>query len=68
MEDRNLQPDLARALRCQLLALARLEDDQADAEAARLPYWAPCPPSVVGHRAAAAALRVDADKLLATGC
>lgn len=68
MEDRNLQADLARALRRQLLALARLEDDRADAEAARLPYWAPCPSSVVGHRAAAAALRVDADNLLATGC
>ncbi len=56
--------DLARALRQALLALARMEDNFACTEAARVPYWAACPPSVQGHRAAAQALRTDADRFV----
>lgn len=55
---------LAAALRRELLRLARAEEDQAAAEGAKVPYWAPCPASVQGHRAAAAILRADADKYL----
>lgn len=54
--------DLAKALRRALLDLARREDQVADTEAALVPYWAPHPPSVQGHRQAALALRGDADK------
>ena len=54
---------LSRALRRELLRLARVEEDLAADEAARVPYWASCPPSVHGHRAAALALRADADRL-----
>lgn len=53
-----------RQLRQILLALARREDDIALAEAASVPYWAPHPPSVIGHRAAAEALRTEADRFL----
>ena len=56
---------VASALRRELLRLARAEDDRAAAEAAKVPYWAACPPSVLGHRAAAATLRADADSFLA---
>lgn len=52
-------------LRLALLELARSEDERAADEAAAQPYWLPCPPSVQGHRAAAAALRDQADRLLA---
>ncbi len=58
-----LPPNLAAVMRKALLALARTEADLANAEAARVPYWAPCPASVLGHRAAAEALRADADRL-----
>lgn len=51
-------------LRQVLLGLARREDDMAIAEAASVPYWAPHPPSVIGHRAAAEALRSEADRFL----
>jgi hypothetical protein len=47
----------------ELYLLAAEEDDQAAAEAARTPYWATCPASTVGHRAAAQALRSDAARL-----
>ena len=47
-----------------LLGLARREDDLAHAEAAAVPYWAPRPVSVIGHHAAASALRSEADRLL----
>jgi hypothetical protein len=53
------------ALRRELHRLARVEEDRAANEAATVPYWAPCPASVEGHRMAAAALRADADALLA---
>ena len=61
----NVSAPIASALRRELLRLARAEDDQAAAEAAKVPYWAACPPSVLGHRAAAAALRADAERFLA---
>jgi hypothetical protein len=53
------------AVRRELLRIAHHEEDLAAAEAAAVPYWAPCPASVPGHRAAAAALRSQADLLLA---
>ena len=51
-------------LRSVLLELARRQDDLAADEAAATPYWAPCPPSVLGRRSAAAVLRAEADHLL----
>lgn len=59
----SLPPDVAAALRHELLTLAKLEEDTAASEAARVPYWRPLPNSVEGHRAAAAALRADAERL-----
>ncbi|WP_109509204.1 hypothetical protein [Nocardioides speluncae] len=52
-------------LRRELLLLAGREDIAAAQEAALVPYWAPCPASVVGHRAAARALREAAEQFLA---
>jgi hypothetical protein len=51
------------ALARELRALAKAEDDRAAAEAADVPYWIPCPSSVLGARAAARTLRVDAEAL-----
>ena len=56
---------LASQVRKVLLRLARLENEQAADEAAHIPYWEPCPPSVSGRRAAARALLQEADALLA---
>jgi hypothetical protein len=56
---------MASKLRSILLDLARRQDNMAADQAASTPYWAPCPPSVLGHRSAAAALRAEADLLLA---
>jgi hypothetical protein len=62
-----IHPDaIASALRRELLRLAHVEENLAADEAAKVPYWAPYPPTVLGHRAAAAALRADADSFLAT--
>jgi hypothetical protein len=55
---------VAAALRRELLRLAAFEEDLAATEAAKVPYWSPCPATVAGHRAAARALREDADRLL----
>jgi hypothetical protein len=55
---------LGDALRRELLRLAGAEEDQAAKEAASVPYWAVGPPSIQGHRVAAAVLRAEADKLL----
>lgn len=55
--------DLLTALCRELFALAKHEDDVAADEASQLPYWAPCPASVVGHRAAARTLRAEAERL-----
>ena len=57
-----LSRDLARELRRALLSLARVEEETALAQAAAVRYWEPCPASVYGHRAAAQALRIDADR------
>lgn len=51
------------ALRHALFELARREEALAEAEAANVPYWEPCPSSVDGHRAAADALRSEAKSL-----
>ena len=56
--------DLIDALTHALLMLARREDELAATEAASVPYWAACPSSVYGHRAAADALRAEAANLL----
>jgi hypothetical protein len=56
--------DTLGAIRSVLLQLARHQDDLAANEAAATPYWATCPPTVLGHRAAACALREQADSLL----
>jgi len=61
----NVQQEIAAAVRQELLRLARIEDTRAADEAATVPYWAPCPTSVVGHRAAAQALRQEADRIAA---
>ena len=53
-------PDLTHALGRELRRLARQHETAAATEAARAPYWAPCPDSVVRHRAVAALLREDA--------
>jgi hypothetical protein len=53
------------ALCDELLRIALHEDELAFDEAADAPYWAPRPPSVVGHRAAARALRDDVVQLRA---
>jgi len=55
--------EFRQGLRLELLRLARHEDDLAAAEGAEVPYWATCPPSVLGHRTAAAALRAEADRI-----
>jgi hypothetical protein len=62
----NTTTDTATAtrLRSLLLQLARHQDDLASDEAAATPYWEPQPPSVLGHRSAADALRSQADLLL----
>jgi len=57
-------PQTTSRLRQILLDLARREHDIAVSEAAAVPYWAPLPSSVMGHRAAAAVLRSEADRFL----
>jgi hypothetical protein len=58
--------DSVRALiRQELLRLADLEEALAAQEATSVPYWEPCPATVHGRRAAALALRADADRYLA---
>ena len=51
------------ALRRLLLRLAKAEEDRAADEAATVPYWMPCPASVLGHRLAAETLRAAADTI-----
>lgn len=55
---------ISTALRSALLDLARRQEELAASVAAATPYWAPCPASAVGHRAAAAALRAEAERPL----
>ena len=47
-----------------LLSLAQIEEAAAATEAARVPYWEPCPASVAARRIAAWVPRADADRLL----
>ena len=61
--ERTKSVDLITALCRELVALAKHEDDVAAAEASRIPYWDPCPPSVDGHRAAARVLRAEVERL-----
>jgi hypothetical protein len=58
----DLEADVASLLRHELLRLAAEQERLANAEAAQVPYWAPSPASVDGRRAAALALRADADR------
>ena len=65
--DSNGHPEankMAIRLRQILLELARREDNIALSAAADVPYWAPHPTSVIGHRAAAEVLRSEADRML----
>jgi hypothetical protein len=48
--------ELIAAICHELLVLARDEEAIAADEASRTPYWSATPPTVLGHRAAAAAL------------
>lgn len=59
--------DLTGPIYQALIELARKEDALAAAEAARVPYWAPCSPAMEGHRAAAEALRAEAESLTRSG-
>jgi hypothetical protein len=54
-------PDFLMAMRQLLLDEARRQDQMACEEAAQIPYWAPLPDSVEGHRQCAIALRAVAD-------
>lgn len=58
-----LDPDVARILRGLLHSLANEQDELAAQEAARVPYWKPCPHSVIGTRTAARVLREAAEAL-----
>jgi hypothetical protein len=55
--------DVSQLVQRELLALAKLHDDAAARQASVVPYWAPCPAEVSGHRAAATLLRQDASRL-----
>jgi len=55
--------DIARVLRRLLLSLANEQDSAAAEEAAQVPYWKPCPHSVIGIRLAARVLREAAEAL-----
>jgi hypothetical protein len=61
--ERTKSVELITALCRELMTLAKHEDDAAAAEASRIPYWDPCPPSVDGHRAAARVLRAEVERL-----
>lgn len=61
-----LDPDVSRILRRLLYALAKEQDAIAAQEAALVPYWKPCPHSVIGTRAAARVLRETAEALPAS--
>lgn len=54
----------AHAVRAMLLQLADAQERIAAEEAALVPYWKPCPQSVIGARAAARALRASAERML----
>ena len=56
-------PDVSRLLRRLVYSLAREQEDIAAKEAALVPYWKPCPHSVIGIRVAARVLREAAEAL-----
>ena len=56
-----------QVLQALLLDIASDEESAAAREAAGVPYWAPCPPSVVAGRTAASVLRERAASLLEAG-
>ena len=58
---------ISDSIRRILLRLAKEQDELAADTAAATPYWIPCPPTVLGHRAAASALRNHASRFLPTG-
>jgi hypothetical protein len=60
-----MTPQLAAAVRRELLELAHVEDDLAAAHAAQGSLLGTGPPSVQGHRSAAQALRAEADRIAA---
>ena len=55
--------ETTRKLYSILIQLAKGQDELAATEAAATRYWAPCPPTVHGHRTAATLLRAEADRL-----
>ena len=55
--------ETTRKLYSILIQLAKGQDELAANEAAATHYWAPCPPTVLGHRTAATFLRAEADRL-----
>lgn len=59
----NTRSEILTAVCHELLALAKCEDDTAADEASVVPYWAPLPASVDGHRAAARTLRQAAHEV-----
>lgn len=58
-----LDADTASAVRRVLLRLASDQEQAAADEAAHVQYWQACPESVIGSRAAAAALRSAAESM-----
>lgn len=58
-----LEPEVAATLRSIIFGLAAEEEAAAASEAAQVPYWCSCPESVIGHRAAAKALRLAAESI-----
>lgn len=58
-----LDPETSRVVRRILIRLASDQEEAAASEAAQVPYWKPCPHSVLASRAAARALRECAETL-----
>lgn len=61
-----LDVEVSRVLRHVLIRLAEEQEAAAAEEAAHVPYWKPCPHSVIGVRIAARALREAAEHLPST--
>ncbi len=64
MKTNTIDTTTATLLRLRLLELARRQDELAAEEAMATPYWKPQPTSVHAHRAAANALRAEADHFI----
>ena len=58
-----VDPQVLELVRGIIFDLATEEEAAAADEAAEVPYWCSCPPSVIGHRAAARALRRAAESI-----